>query len=83
MLNNSTVIHPRQIEAVNLAFSPTVEDVSESTAILKTFLAYRDEERAVFQVDGNLLCVFLTCRTISGKASRSVSAENTSESLHD
>mmetsp|Transcript_2567 Transcript_2567/g.3407 ORF Transcript_2567/g.3407 Transcript_2567/m.3407 type:complete len:402 (+) Transcript_2567:114-1319(+) len=49
------VIHPRQIEAVNLAFSPTVEDVSESTAVLKTFLAYRNEDRAVFQVDGRLV----------------------------
>jgi len=53
--DGKTLIHPRQIEPCNQAFSPTPEEVAEARKILAAFDLPENENKAVIQVDGRMV----------------------------
>jgi len=49
------VIHPNQIDPVQKAFSPTLEDVMEAYSILKQFKRHEETGTAVFKRNGRMI----------------------------
>ena len=49
------LIHPRQVETVNRAFSPRPEDVGEARAVVSAFDAAQEKGEAVASLDGKML----------------------------
>jgi citrate lyase subunit beta / citryl-CoA lyase len=53
--DGKTLIHPRQIEPCNAAFSPSKEDVETARKILAAFDLPENENKGVLQVDGRMI----------------------------
>jgi citrate lyase subunit beta/citryl-CoA lyase len=53
--DGKTLIHPRQIEPCNEAFSPTAEEVDAARKIIATFDLPENENKGVLQVDGRMI----------------------------
>lgn len=53
--DGKTVIHPRQLEACNAAFTPTDAEVAAAREVIAAFEAARAEGRGVVTVDGKLV----------------------------
>jgi len=53
--DGKTLIHPRQIEPCNAAFSPSKEDVETARKILAAFDLPENENKGVLQVDGRMV----------------------------
>jgi citrate lyase subunit beta / citryl-CoA lyase len=53
--DGKTLIHPRQIEACNAAFSPSPEEVETARKILAAFDQPENENKGVLQVDGRMV----------------------------
>jgi citrate lyase subunit beta / citryl-CoA lyase len=53
--DGKTLIHPRQIEPCNEAFSPTPEEVEAARKIIAAFDLPENENKAVIQVDGRMV----------------------------
>jgi citrate lyase subunit beta/citryl-CoA lyase len=52
--DGKTLIHPRQIEPCNEAFSPTAEEVDAARKIIAAFDLPENENKGVLQVDGRM-----------------------------
>ena len=50
-----TLIHPRQIEPCNAAFSPSPEEVEMARTIIAAFDLPENENKGVLQVDGRMI----------------------------
>jgi citrate lyase subunit beta/citryl-CoA lyase len=53
--DGKTLIHPRQIEPCNQAFSPTPEEVEAARKIIAAFDLPENENKAVIQIDGRMV----------------------------
>jgi citrate lyase subunit beta / citryl-CoA lyase len=53
--DGKTLIHPRQIEPCNEAFSPTPEEVEAARRIIAAFDLPENENKAVIQIDGRMI----------------------------
>ena len=53
--DGKTLIHPRQIEPCNAAFSPSVEEVETARKIIAAFDLPKNENKGVLQVDGRMV----------------------------
>ena len=53
--DGKTLIHPRQIEPCNDAFSPTAEEVDAARKIIAAFDLPENENKGVLQVDGRMI----------------------------
>jgi citrate lyase subunit beta/citryl-CoA lyase len=53
--DGKTLIHPRQIEPCNEAFSPTAEEVDAARRIIAAFDLPENENKGVLQVDGRMI----------------------------
>jgi citrate lyase subunit beta / citryl-CoA lyase len=53
--DGKTLIHPRQIEPCNQAFSPTPEEVEAARKIIAAFDLPENENKAVIQVEGRMV----------------------------
>jgi citrate lyase subunit beta/citryl-CoA lyase len=53
--DGKTLIHPKQIEAANQVFAPSVEEVELSRRIIEAYAAAEAEGRGVVVVDGKLI----------------------------
>jgi citrate lyase subunit beta/citryl-CoA lyase len=53
--DGKTLIHPRQIEPCNAAFSPSAEEVEVARKILAAFDLPENENKGVLQVDGRMV----------------------------
>jgi citrate lyase subunit beta/citryl-CoA lyase len=53
--DGKTLIHPRQIEPCNEAFSPTAEEVDDARKIIAAFDLPENENKGVLQVDGRMI----------------------------
>ena len=53
--DGKTLIHPRQIEACNRAFSPSPEDVAWAEAVVAAFAAPEAEGRGAIRLDGRMI----------------------------
>jgi len=53
--DGKTLIHPRQIEPCNAAFSPSPEDVDMARKIIAAFDLPENENKGVLQVDGRMI----------------------------
>jgi citrate lyase subunit beta / citryl-CoA lyase len=53
--DGKTLIHPRQIEPCNQAFSPTSEEVEAARKIIAAFDLPENENKAVIQIDGRMV----------------------------
>jgi citrate lyase subunit beta/citryl-CoA lyase len=53
--DGKTLIHPRQIEPCNEAFSPTAEEVDAARKIIAAFNLPENENKGVLQVDGRMI----------------------------
>jgi citrate lyase subunit beta/citryl-CoA lyase len=53
--DGKTLIHPRQIEPCNQAFSPTSEEVEAARKIIAAFDLPENETKAVIQIDGRMV----------------------------
>ena len=53
--DGKTLIHPRQIEPCNEAFSPTQEEVEAARKIIAAFDLPENENKAVIQIDGRMI----------------------------
>lgn len=53
--DGKTLIHPRQIEACNVAFSPSAAAVAEARAIVAAFALAENEGRGVIRLDGRMV----------------------------
>jgi len=53
--DGKTLIHPRQIEPCNAAFSPSPEDVEMARKIIAAFDLPENENKGVLQVDGRMI----------------------------
>ena len=50
-----SVIHPKQVETVNAAFTPSTEEVAHAEAVLAEFEAAASQGRAVAVLDGEFI----------------------------
>ena len=48
-------IHPRQVEIINRAFSPTVEEVAQAQRLLDAFAEHESAGAGVFELDGKMV----------------------------
>ena len=53
--DGKTLIHPRQIEPCNQAFSPTPEEVEAARKIIAVFDLPENENKGVIQIDGRMV----------------------------
>jgi citrate lyase subunit beta / citryl-CoA lyase len=53
--DGKTLIHPRQIEPCNQAFSPTPEEVETARKVIAAFDLPENENKGVIQIDGNMV----------------------------
>jgi len=53
--DGKTLIHPRQIEPCNQAFSPTPEEVEDARKIIAAFDLPENENKGVIQIDGRMV----------------------------
>jgi citrate lyase subunit beta/citryl-CoA lyase len=53
--DGKTLIHPRQIEPCNEAFSPTGQEVAEARKMIAAFDQPENENKAVIQIDGRMV----------------------------
>ena len=53
--DGKTLIHPRQIEPCNAAFSPSAEEVETARKIIAAFDLPENENKGVLQVDGRMI----------------------------
>jgi citrate lyase subunit beta/citryl-CoA lyase len=53
--DGKTLIHPRQIDPCNQAFSPTAEEVDAARKIIAAFDLPENENKGVLQVDGRMI----------------------------
>jgi len=53
--DGKTLIHPRQIEPCNAAFSPSAEEVETARKIIAAFDLPENENKGVLQVDGRMV----------------------------
>jgi citrate lyase subunit beta / citryl-CoA lyase len=53
--DGKTLIHPRQIEPCNEAFSPTPEEIEAARKIIAAFDLPENENKAVLQIDGRMV----------------------------
>ena len=53
--DGKTLIHPRQIEPCNEAFSPTPEEIEAARKIIAAFDLPENENKAVIQIDGRMI----------------------------
>ena len=53
--DGKTVIHPRQLDACNAAFTPTDSEVAHASRVIEAFEAASAEGRGVVTVDGKLI----------------------------
>jgi citrate lyase subunit beta / citryl-CoA lyase len=53
--DGKTLIHPRQIEACNAAFSPTAEEVAAARKMIAVFDLPENENKGVIQIDGRMV----------------------------
>jgi citrate lyase subunit beta/citryl-CoA lyase len=53
--DGKTLIHPRQIEPCNEAFSPTPEEVAEARKMIAAFDLPENENKGVIQIDGRMV----------------------------
>jgi citrate lyase subunit beta / citryl-CoA lyase len=53
--DGKTLIHPRQIEPCNQAFSPSAEEVEAARKIIAAFDQPKNENKGVIQVDGRMI----------------------------
>ena len=53
--DGKTLIHPRQIEPCNEAFSPTAEEVDTARKIIAAFDLPENENKGVLQIDGRMV----------------------------
>src|SRR5215469_16973073 len=53
--DGKTLIHPRQIEPCNEAFSPTPEEVEAARKIIAAFDVPENENKGVLQIDGRMV----------------------------
>jgi citrate lyase subunit beta/citryl-CoA lyase len=53
--DGKTLIHPRQIEPCNEAFSPTAEEVALARKVMAAFDLPENKDRGVVQVDGRMV----------------------------
>ena len=53
--DGKTLIHPRQIEPCNAAFSPSAEEVETARKIIAAFDLSENENKGVLQVDGRMV----------------------------
>jgi citrate lyase subunit beta / citryl-CoA lyase len=53
--DGKTLIHPRQIEPCNAAFSPSVEEVETARKIIVAFDRPENENKGVLQIDGRMI----------------------------
>jgi len=53
--DGKTLIHPRQIEPCNEAFSPTAEEVDAARKIIATFDLPENENKGVLQIEGRMV----------------------------
>jgi len=53
--DGKTLIHPRQIEPCNQAFSPTPEEVEAARRIIAAFDLPENENKGVIQIDGRMV----------------------------
>jgi citrate lyase subunit beta/citryl-CoA lyase len=53
--DGKTLIHPRQIEPCNEAFSPTPEEVETARKMIAAFDLPENREKGVIQIDGRMV----------------------------
>jgi citrate lyase subunit beta/citryl-CoA lyase len=53
--DGKTLIHPKQLEACNRAFSPNADEIAQARRIMESFAAAQAEGKAVVLVDGKLV----------------------------
>src|SRR5260370_29167632 len=53
--DGKTLIHPRQVEPCNEAFSPTAEEVDAARKIIATFDLPENENKGVLQIEGRMV----------------------------
>jgi citrate lyase subunit beta/citryl-CoA lyase len=53
--DGKTLIHPRQIEPCNAAFSPSAEEVETARKIIAAFDLPENENKGVLQIDGRMI----------------------------
>jgi citrate lyase subunit beta / citryl-CoA lyase len=53
--DGKTLIHPRQIEPCNAAFSPTAEEVETARKMIAAFDLPENENKGVIQIDGRMV----------------------------
>jgi citrate lyase subunit beta/citryl-CoA lyase len=53
--DGKTIIHPRQIEPCNDAFSPTPEDVAAARKMIAAFDQPENKDKGVIQIDGRMV----------------------------
>ena len=53
--DGKTLIHPRQIEPCNAAFSPTPEEVEQARKMIAAFDLPENENKGVIQIDGRMV----------------------------
>ena len=53
--DGKTLIHPRQIEAANRAFSPTEDEVAHARAVVEIFARPENADKGVISLDGQMV----------------------------
>jgi citrate lyase subunit beta/citryl-CoA lyase len=53
--DGKTLIHPRQIEPCNAAFSPSAEEVEAARKMIAAFDLPENENKGVIQIDGRMV----------------------------
>jgi citrate lyase subunit beta/citryl-CoA lyase len=53
--DGKTLIHPRQIEPCNAAFSPSAEEVEAARKMIAAFALPENENKGVIQIDGRMV----------------------------
>src|SRR5262249_15014961 len=53
--DGKTLIHPRQIEPCNEAFSPTAEEVANARKMIAAFEQPENRDKGVVQIDGRMV----------------------------
>jgi len=54
-MSGKTLIHPKQIEPANKAYSPSAQDISEAQSIVDAFARDEHSDAGVIQIDGRMV----------------------------
>lgn len=54
-MNGKTLIHPKQIEIANAAYSPSAEDIADAQLIVDTYALAENADAGILQINGRMV----------------------------